>query len=391
MAEPILSPDGKWMWTGSDWIPAPPSFSQSANVNLQDSVVGGDVHITQNNADDIAVAMVKALERLGFSEQSTPTEITPSQEKEVEQVLELSDQLIGLGVEIEPWTETNLGKSAELLGKNKTAQQHFMRALEIFRKNNEEDGQSRALNLLGNLAFKLGDLIEAERNQREALRIVTKIDHKDGIHSALNNLAMIASERKDFDEAQRLYKQSLDIAKEYLGPTEIAIKLNNIGDVFRQRRNFSDAENHFRESLELFSMSESDNYYFIGIVKNNLAIVLDKKQSGRDEAIKLYQESLAIKKDLGDLQGQADVLNNLATLAFSENKLAEAERLYQESLANYRDSGYRAGEARVLANLGKFYNDKGQHDESRRYNTEAVRIRREIGIPIEQWYIDNGF
>lgn len=37
----ILSPDGKWMWTGSKWIPAPPTSSQSANVNLQDSVVGG--------------------------------------------------------------------------------------------------------------------------------------------------------------------------------------------------------------------------------------------------------------------------------------------------------------------------------------------------------------
>jgi len=390
MAEPILSPDGKWMWTGSEWIPAPPSSSQSANVNLQDSVVGGDVHITQNNADDIAVAMVKALERLGFSGQSSPTEITPSQEKEVEQVLELSEQLIGHGVEIEPWTETNLGKSAELLGKNKTAQQHYMRALEIYRKNNEEDGESRALNLLGNLALKLGDLIEAERNQREALRIVTKIDHKDGMSSALNNLAMIARERKDLDEAQRLFKQSLDIAKEYLGPTDIAIKLNNVGDIFRMQRNFSEAEDYFRESLELFSMSESDNYRFIGIVKNNLAIVREK-QGGRDEAIKLYQESLAVKKDIGDLEGQANVLNNLAILANSENKLAEAERLYQESLANYRDSGYRAGEAKVLENLGNLYNKKGQPDEARRYYTESVRIVREIGIPVKQWYIDNGY
>ena len=24
MADPIFSPDGKWMWTGSEWIPAPP-------------------------------------------------------------------------------------------------------------------------------------------------------------------------------------------------------------------------------------------------------------------------------------------------------------------------------------------------------------------------------
>ena len=78
MAEPILSPDGKWMWTGSEWIPAPPSSSQSTKILLQDSVVGGDINITQNNAEDIATAMVRALERMGFSGQSSPAELTPS-------------------------------------------------------------------------------------------------------------------------------------------------------------------------------------------------------------------------------------------------------------------------------------------------------------------------
>ena len=29
MADPIISPDGEWMWTGSDWIPAPPESSPS--------------------------------------------------------------------------------------------------------------------------------------------------------------------------------------------------------------------------------------------------------------------------------------------------------------------------------------------------------------------------
>ena len=49
MVAPTLSPDGKFMWTGSEWIPAPPGSTQTANVNLQDSVVGGDVNITQNH------------------------------------------------------------------------------------------------------------------------------------------------------------------------------------------------------------------------------------------------------------------------------------------------------------------------------------------------------
>ena len=41
MSDTVLSPDGKYLWTGSEWIPAPPSDNQ--NITMQDSVIGGDV------------------------------------------------------------------------------------------------------------------------------------------------------------------------------------------------------------------------------------------------------------------------------------------------------------------------------------------------------------
>ena len=34
MADAVLSPDGKFMWTGSEWIPAPPSIPQIAETNI---------------------------------------------------------------------------------------------------------------------------------------------------------------------------------------------------------------------------------------------------------------------------------------------------------------------------------------------------------------------
>jgi|ETNmetMinimDraft_4_1059912.scaffolds.fasta_scaffold45011_2 hypothetical protein len=44
------SEDGQWMWEGSKWIPAPPSKSgptspPTPHVQLQDSVVGGDLNL----------------------------------------------------------------------------------------------------------------------------------------------------------------------------------------------------------------------------------------------------------------------------------------------------------------------------------------------------------
>jgi len=53
MADPIFSPDGKWMWTGSEWIPAPPSSASGADsaINLQDSMMSGNVNVEQNTND----------------------------------------------------------------------------------------------------------------------------------------------------------------------------------------------------------------------------------------------------------------------------------------------------------------------------------------------------
>lgn len=60
-------------------------------------------------------------------------------------------------------------------------------------------------------------------------------------------------------------------------------------------------------------------------------------------------------------------------------------------MAIKREIGDRQGGANSLVNFGPIMNSKGQYDEEHRMYTEAVRIRREIGIPIGQWFIDNGY
>jgi len=213
MTDPVISPDGKWMWTGSEWIPAPPA-AEPVSVSMQDSVIAGDVNITQNNAEDIAAAMVTALERIGFSGQSSPAELTPSQEKEVEQVLEMSEQLAGHGIEIDPWTEITLGNAAFLAGRTHSAQQHCLRALETFRKNTERYGEASALTGLGNIAQTRGDLAEAERLQRESLAIMREIGDRQGESALLINLGNIASANGNMDERHRCYTEGVRIQRD---------------------------------------------------------------------------------------------------------------------------------------------------------------------------------
>ena len=86
MADPVYSPDGKFMWTGKEWIPAPPTAEDAPNqpseqtINMQDSVIGGDVvHKTVINNDPAAVtsAVIAALQQMGMVNQTPAAPAAP--------------------------------------------------------------------------------------------------------------------------------------------------------------------------------------------------------------------------------------------------------------------------------------------------------------------------
>jgi hypothetical protein len=92
MSDPVYSPDGQFMWTGTEWIPAPPAAeaepaapSEQA-LSMQDSVIGGDVvHNTVINNDPAAVttAVIAALQQMGMVNQTPSAPVAPPPTPEV--------------------------------------------------------------------------------------------------------------------------------------------------------------------------------------------------------------------------------------------------------------------------------------------------------------------
>lgn len=48
MEEPVFSPDGKYMWTGYEWVPSPPNSDDFSSIN--DSIVMGNINNYRNNS-----------------------------------------------------------------------------------------------------------------------------------------------------------------------------------------------------------------------------------------------------------------------------------------------------------------------------------------------------
>lgn len=94
MTDPVMSPDGKFMWIGSEWVPAPPS-SSGANITMQDSVIGGDVvnnTVINNDPSSVTAAVITALQQMGMI--NTPQQHAPPiSEVELPQSFNIGDHV----------------------------------------------------------------------------------------------------------------------------------------------------------------------------------------------------------------------------------------------------------------------------------------------------------
>ena len=90
----------------------------------------------------------------------------------------------------------------------------------------------------------------------------------------------------------------------------------------------------------------------------NTAGVLAQLQADYTDAHRQHEESLAIRRQLGDRSGIAGSLNNLANVLALQGEYASARKLYEESLAIRRQLGDRNGMAVSLDNLGAVANDQ---------------------------------
>jgi predicted ATPase/DNA-binding winged helix-turn-helix (wHTH) protein len=95
----------------------------------------------------------------------------------------------------------------------------------------------------------------------------------------------------------------------------------------------------------------------------------------------LYEESLAIRRELGDRSGISGSLNNLGNVAVEQGDYPTARALYEESLAIARELGDRFGIAVSLNNLGTVAFLQCDYPAARTLHEESLVIGRELGNP----------
>lgn len=454
MTEPIRSPDGEWIWSGSAWIAAPPSLDQGnlesisiadevrtddaivipsegpavPQVLLKDSAMTGNITIHQSNASDIVSGVMDALDSFGFSNRFAPRRLTRKQCGDVRQVLHLSDSITDQNIKMDPYVDLRLGDAASLAGWNEAADEHYKRALKHFKQSGDKKGESKAYHGMGQLEERRGDYKRAMRYERESLSLALTAEDPESQADAMTGLGHLLSQQGEFNQADEMYRNSLTLYRQIGDRSGQANALNHLGHTPLVRGNLDKADRLFEESWNLHRQV-GDRYGEAKVLANRAHVAI--KRGRAEEAERMHTECLAIHMELDDPSGQARSEHNLGLVALSLNDYDKAERWFRKSLdllqdiqdmdsmaatmgslgviavrkgyvdegehlirqahQVFVDCGHKAGEATSLVNLAAVASLRDDKAEQHRLNAEAVRIRRKIGLPIHPWFLKEGY
>ncbi|MFN2589510.1 MAG: tetratricopeptide repeat protein, partial [Actinomycetota bacterium] len=100
---------------------------------------------------------------------------------------------------------------------------------------------------------------------------------------------------------------------------------------------------------------------------------------GRSEGNRYSWMALAIYEELGDLVGQATVLNNLGAWAYFEGRWPEARDLYERARSAQERAGDPVSAAYGLVNVGEILSDQGRLDEAEPLFRQSIRVFKASG------------
>jgi DNA-binding SARP family transcriptional activator len=112
-------------------------------------------------------------------------------------------------------------------------------------------------------------------------------------------------------------------------------------------------------------------------VLNNIGMAFARQR--REEGVGYFQQALAIRREIGDRQGEAQAANNVAYASLLLRRFDEALGWLYLALDIQREVGHRFGEGVALNNLGEAFLELGRLDEAVDWLGQALTVYREIG------------
>jgi tetratricopeptide (TPR) repeat protein len=329
----------------------------------------------------------------------------------------------------------NLGLLYGEQGQVKQAIEHISRALVIAREVGDRRGECVSLGNLGALYQKLGSLRRAHESVTRAIAIAAEVGDRRNEGVFLGNLGDVLSSMGREAEAEAALRRAIELCDETFsgaagafrgslawllaqrGMTEEVQRLLEVGEsqvrvlahehakFLSKREQIIEMEvagtrplvSH-KEPLPLGDephglesghevppagfeqmTSEDESLALIEAERWLESARIESSDGHYDEAIRCYEQSLAISRRTRDRSVQGKAIGGIGTAHLMKGDQAAAVECYLHALQISRETGQKRTEAVVLGDLGLVSLHQGQHDRASGYLERALELQTEIG------------
>jgi predicted ATPase/DNA-binding CsgD family transcriptional regulator len=241
--------------------------------------------------------------------------------------------------------------------------------------------RAKALYAAANLSFSQSHYELAEALSSESLALYRELEDQPGIALSLWVLGNVAWVRGD-TAARSLFEEAVALAKAVGFKETAAWLLFSLALLASSQGEYTRACVLYEEGLALFR--EIEHKKGIAHILSQLAQALFVSQGDQARVRCLLEESLALSREIGFKEGIAASLLYLGQLARSQGDLATARSEAEQSVVLYKEMGHRHGTAESLAVLGKVLVAEGDYTAARRLYEESLALSGELG---EKWVI----
>lgn len=235
-----------------------------------------------------------------------------------------------------------------------------------------DPSDSEGLRFLGELQFRLGDLVAAERAFSALANVLQDRSRSIGYI----RLGWLHRVRGDLPAAETITMEALSLAERAQWLEGIARAHSNLGFIHQTRGDFDRAEKMHLKALAVEEALGSKE----GVARAYGNLGLIHQMRGDFEKSKAMQlKSLALYEALGGKEGMARAYNNIGVIYEADGDLDQAEEMQLMALALNEALGRKEGIANAYCNLGIIYQKRGELDRAEEIQIEALAMYEAVG------------
>ncbi len=300
--------------------------------------------------------------------------------EDFERVLELSNQALAISQalndkSIQVRALNNIGKVSYRRGQLVEALTNYNAALELVRDSASPAVEAQLRLDIGSIYTDQGDLDLALTNCQRALALWESLGHLGGQANALTTIGRLSTLLGERQQALDSHSRALALLKQFGDLFGQARTLNNLGFVYEVLGDRDLALDCYFQAFGLYadprlnlSGGQGLSLQYIGGIYESRGETQQAKES--------YEKYLAIAQSLKSPLLEADARNRLGALLFAAGKTTEALDQYQLALIPYQKAENRRGQAYVLNNIGYLLDVTGKDKEALEHFNRALPLLR---------------